>query len=224
MLSDYKVRWGVDDAVCVVAFIIMISMSLIAYVDVMTFNYEINTGLFCGVACLFPLILKHLHVMTLSVWFNVMIAITIFIHANGVLMMSYDTLVFYDTLTHTAASITVAMCVFYTLMCYHVYTGGKVDFAGRFMPLMITLIMLGFSAYWEVFEFIADMLWNTGMQYSPFDTIRDTICNTFGASLVTMCASRYLKKHSPEEIVASFNLHPRLTKFISDPFSGKDGE
>lgn len=221
-MSDSRATWGLDDAVCIVACLIMMVMSLYAYADKGTFNYEVNTGLFCGAACLFPLILKHMHVMTLSTAFNVMITITIFIHANGVLMMSYDTLVFYDTLTHTAASITVAMCVFFTLMCYHVYTGGKVDFAGKFMPLMITLIMLGFSAYWEVFEFIADMMWDTGMQYSPFDTIRDTICNTFGSFIVTTCASRYLRKHSPEEIVASFNLHPRLTRFIADPFAGKD--
>lgn len=219
-----KVGWGVDDAVCFVACAVMLSMSIITFNDASLMNYEVNTGLLCGVACLFPMILKHLRIMTLSAAFNVMIAITIFIHANGVLMMSYDTLVFYDTLTHTAASITVAMCVFYTLMCYHVYTGGKVDFAGRFMPLMITLIMLGFSAYWEVFEFIADMMWETGMQYSPFDTIRDTICNTFGSIVVTTFAGRYLKKHTPEEIVASFNLHPRLVRFISDPFKKTDGE
>ena len=94
-------KWGLDDCVCITACLIMIVMSAYSFFEMNKLSYEINTGLFCGIACLFPLILKPLHVMTLSVWFNVMIAITIFIHANGVLMMSYDTLVFYDTLTHT---------------------------------------------------------------------------------------------------------------------------
>lgn len=223
-MKHEKISWGLDDAVCIVACFVMLGMSIYSFFEMNKVSYEINTGLFCGVACLFPLVLKHMHIMRLSVAFNLMITVAIFIHANGVLMMTYDTLVYYDTLTHTVASITVAMCVFYTLMCYHVFTDGKVDFAGKFMSITITLIMLGFSVYWEVFEFIVDMVWGSGMQYSPFDTIRDTICNTLGSVIVTVCASRYLRKHTPEEIVASFNLHPRLTRFISDPFGKEDAE
>lgn len=213
--------WGLDDAICILAFIVMMSMTVNSFLGGQKMTYEVNTGLLCGICCLFPMLLKHLRIMKLSASFNLLIVTAIFIHATGVLIMSYDTLKYYDTLTHTVASITVAMCVFYTLECYHVLTGGKVDFSGRMLTMMISLIMIGFSAYWETFEFLSDMLFRTGMQYSPFDTARDTVCNTFGSLLVILYSARYLSKHTPEDLVESFDLHPRLRKFIKDPFDGK---
>lgn len=218
---DEKIGWGLDDAICMMAFVVMISMTVESFLQGKAVTYEVNTGLLCGFTCLLPLILKHLHVMRLPTSFNLLIVIAIFIHSAGVLFMSYDTLKYYDTLTHTVASVTVSTCVFFTLVCYHVLTGGKVDFSGRILTMMISLVMIGFSAYWETFEFIADMTWGTGMQYSPFDTVRDTICNTFGSFLVIVFSARYLSKHTPEDMVESFDLHPMLRKFIQDPFDGK---
>lgn len=218
---DGKVGWGLDDAICVIAFVVMISMTVESFLQGESMTYEVNTGLLCGFTCLLPLVLKHLRIMRLPTAFNLLIVIAIFIHSAGVLFMSYDTLKYYDTLTHTVASVTVSTCVFYTLVCYHVLTGGKVDFSGRILTMMISLVMIGFSAYWESFEFIADMAWGTGMQYSPFDTVRDTICNTFGSFLVIVFSARYLSEHTPEDMVESFDLHPMLRKFIQDPFDGR---
>lgn len=219
--GEEKIGWGLDDAICVIAFIIMMSMTAESLIQGTSLTYEVNTGILCGLTCLLPLILKHLHVMRLPTAFNLLIVTAIFIHSVGVLFMSYDTLKYYDTLTHTVASVTVSMCVFYTLVCYHVLTGGKVDFSGKILTMMISLVMIGFSAYWETFEFIADMVWGTGMQYSPFDTARDTVCNTFGSLLVIVFSAKYLSKHTPEDMVESFNLHPKLKKFIQDPFDGR---
>jgi len=75
--------------------------------------------------------------------------------------------------------------------------------------------MLTFSIYWEVFELVVDMIWNTNMQYSPWDTVRDMAFNTIGALVVTMSARLYLKDHTCEEFIKNLELHPSLKDLIS---------
>lgn len=210
--------WGLDDAICVVACLIILAMSLFSFSSGFKMSYEVNTGIFCGLFCLVPIVLKHAHIITLPKSFIIAIAVAIFLHAYGVLLLKYDVLVYYDTITHTVSSVVVAMCVYYTLMCYHAYSQGKVNFSGWTMSIFVAVIMMGFSAYWEVFEFIVDITTGTNMQYSPFDTLRDMLANTFGSMCVSIAVGFYLKTHDLNEIVKSFQLHPKLMGFIRDPF------
>lgn len=180
-------------------------------------GYEFNTGMFCGAFCLLPFFLHQAKVMTLPAVFVLAIELAVGLHSFGVLFFGYDILSFYDNITHTLSSVVVALCVFFTLMCYHVING-KVDFTGLCLALAISLIMLGFSAYWEVFEYIVDLTTGTAMQYSAFDTIRDMICNTAGCVIVSIAAGIYTRRRDPKDIVDSFELHPRLQKFINSPF------
>lgn len=217
-------RWGSDDALCIAACLAILCMSIYPIVTGYKLSYEINTGLFCGIFCLVPLALKHLNIVTFPKMFLAAIVLAIFLHAYGVLLLKYDVLVYYDTITHTTSSIVVSLCVYYTLMCYHVYSKGSVNFAGWTMSIFVAVIMLGFSAYWEVFEFIVDICFGTNMQYSPFDTLRDMLCNTCGSLCVSIGVGFYLKKHDLFELVERFNLHPRLKAFIEDPFRDAESE
>lgn len=217
-------RWGLDDILCILACIIILGMSIYSVINDIKLTYEVNTGIFCGIFCLVPMILKHANIIQLQKPFIILIVIAIFLHAYGVLLLKYDVLVYYDTVTHTVSSMTVAMCVYYTLMCYHVFSKGAVNFSGWTLSIFVAIIMMGFSAYWEVFEYIVDICFGTNMQYSPFDTLRDMLANTFGSMCVSIGAGYYLKTHSPQDIVDSFRLHPRLRGFISDPFGEKKGQ
>ncbi len=210
--------WGLDDAICIVACVVILGMSILSVSAGLKMTYEVNTGVFCGLFCLVPVALKHAHIITLPKTFIIAIAVAIFLHAYGVLLLRYDVLVYYDTVTHTVSSVVVSMCVYYTLMCYHAYSNGKVNFSGWTMSIFVAVIMMGFSAYWEVFEYIVDIGFGTNMQYSPFDTLRDMLANTFGSLCVSITVGFYLRSHDLREIVKSFQLHPRLMAFIQDPF------
>ena len=210
--------WGLDDAMCIIACLIILGMSVVSLGSGFKMSYEVNTGIFCGLFCLVPIALKHAHVITLPKTFIMAIALAIFLHAYGVLLLKYDVLIYYDTITHTISSVVVSLCVYYTLMCYHAYSQGKVNFSGWTMSIFVAVIMMGFSAYWEVFEFIVDITTGTNMQYSPFDTLRDMLANTFGSLCVSIALGFYLKDHDLSAIVKSFRLHPKLMAFIQDPF------
>ena len=210
--------WGLDDAICVAACLIILGMSIVSLASGFKMSYEVNTGIFCGLFCLVPIALKHARIITLPKTFIIAIAVAIFLHAYGVLLLRYDVLVYYDTVTHTISSVVVSLCVYYTLMCYHAYSQGKVNFSGWTMSIFVAVIMMGFSAYWEVFEFIVDITTGTNMQYSPFDTLRDMLANTFGSMCVSIALGFYLKDLDLSAIVKSFQLHPKLMGFIQDPF------
>lgn len=213
-----------SDILCVVFGISILVMSAISYATTFRMGYQVNTGIFCGLVCFFPMLLSRFHVLDLHPAFVAVIELSILLHAYGVLLLSYDLITYYDTITHFLSSVTVAMCVFMTLMCYQAYSGGSVRFTGPKMALFIVLIMLGFSAYWEVFEYIVDILTGTTMQYSPFDTLRDMLCNTCGTLTVSITVGYYMRNRQPEDFVEKFNLHPKLRKFISDPFGEKDNQ
>ncbi|MGN0098011.1 MAG: hypothetical protein ACI38Y_01620 [Candidatus Methanomethylophilaceae archaeon] len=215
-------RYDYSDVIAVVVCIAIAVMSIISYLFTNRFGYEVCTGVFCAVVCLAPTILKRYSLLRLPPVFVSVIMLAIFLHAYGVLLLSYDLIKYYDTMTHFISSVVVSMCVFYTLMCYQVYSRGVVSFTGAKMSLMIALIMLGFSAYWEVFEYIVDITTGTTMQYSPFDTLRDMLCNTSGTIIVSVCAGIYTRKNPLDKLVSSFELHPRLQRFIEDPFGDKD--
>ncbi len=209
-----------SDAVAVIACVSILLMGVSSYAT--RAGYQIATGLLCAVVCLAPTLIKRAGLFRLPPIFVSVIMLAIVLHAYGVLLLSYDVIKHYDTMTHFISSTVVAMCVFYTLMCYQVYSKGVVSFTGVRMSLMIALVMLGFSAYWEVFEYIVDLTTGTTMQYSPFDTLRDMLCNTCGTLVVCAFAGAYTRDRPLEDLIDSFGLHPRLQRFIEDPFSEKD--
>ena len=52
------------------------------------------------------------------------------------------------------------------------------------------------------------------MQYSPWDTIRDLVCDTAGALIVSIYAMWYMKRNSEDSFVDTLKLHPYVTKLI----------
>jgi uncharacterized membrane protein YjdF len=203
---DYK---KVSDAVCVTAAAVLLIMTVMAILESRRVSYEINTGLFCAVFCLVPLILRRLRIVTLPLAFVIMAETAIFLHAYGVLLAQYDIMVWWDTVTHTISSVTVSLCVFFALMAVDVFDS-KVNFSRKAMVVFIILIGMTFGAYWEVFEWVVDVTTGTNMQYSPWDTIRDLLCDILGAVVVSVYAYVYLGRRSKEDFVDSLEIHPRF--------------
>jgi hypothetical protein len=198
-----------SDVICIVAAAILLFMTVLAVLGTDRSGYQIWSGIFTSLICLVPMLFRQAGVMKLPFALVVLIEVAIFLHGYGVLLMKYDDLVWYDTITHTVSTITVALCVFYALMTVELLDH-QTTFSPKWIPLFITLIMLTFSIYWEVFELIVDIIWNTNMQYSPWDTIRDMVFNSVGALVITVSSRFYLKDHTCEEFIKNLELHPAL--------------
>ena len=205
-------KGAASDVICIIAFAVLLLMTVRSYFFENRLEYQLNTGLFTALFCLVPMIFRRANIMTLPLVFVIMIETAIFLHGYGVLFMQYDDLIWYDTVTHTVSSVVVGLCVFYALMVVDGHDR-KVKLGKRGLSLFIVLGMLALSVYWEVFELVVDILTGTNMQYSPFDTMRDMLSNTFGGILVAVYVRWFLGRHPDYDVAEEFRLHPKLTKF-----------
>jgi hypothetical protein len=200
-----------SDIVCIFAAVVLLIMTVLSVVGTDRTPYKLWTGALCALFCLLPMLFHHARVMRLPLALVLMIEVSVFIHAYGVLLMSYDDIYWYDTVTHLAASITIGLLVFYSLVAVELLDH-KTHFGPRWIPLFIFLIMSTFSIYWEVLELVVDTTTGINMQYSPWDTIRDMVCNEIGTIIVTVSVRFYLKKHSCENFIEGLELHPSLKR------------
>lgn len=198
-----------SDAICIIAFVLLMLLTVQSHFNETRTGYQTNTGLFTAFFCLVPLLFRRGKVMTLPLVFVVMIEIAIFLHGYGVLKLQYDNLEWYDSVTHTISSIVVGLCVFYALMTVD-RADDKVAFGKNGIALFIVVIMMSFSVYWEVFELIVDVLTGTNMQYSPFDTMRDMLSNSAGGLIVAIYVRWFLGRHPHYDVAEEFDLHPKL--------------
>ena len=201
------------DLICVIAFAILLIMTFIAISKHLRQSYEINTGFFCALMCLAPLALRRGKAFRLPLALVVMIEVSIFLHAYGVLLKEYDLINNWDTVTHTVSSITVSLCTFYALMTAAVFDP-RIKFTRSWMPFFIFFIAVTFGAYWESFEFAVDNLWGTKMQYSPFDTFGDLMCDVLGGVVVAIYSYIYLGRRTEKDFIEELNIHPRLRKIV----------
>jgi len=201
----------ISDLLCVIAFGILLAMTFISIMQAQRASYEVNTGFFCAFMCLIPMVFRRMKIFELPLPLVVMIEVAIFLHAYGVLLMRYDDIQVWDTVTHSVSSVTVSLCAFYALMAVSVFDP-MINISRRWMPVFIIIVGMAFGAYWESFEFAVDEIWGTNMQYSPWDTLRDLLCDLGGAVAVAVYSYIYLKKRSKEDFIESLNIHPRLRK------------
>ena len=201
------------DIICAAAAAVLVVMSVLSILESSRHLYEFFTGIVCAFFCLLPSIFARKHIMTLPVWFVVFMEIAIFLHAYGVLLMQYDMQRYYDTVTHTFSSFTISLCVIMTLFTLPRYNR-KINFSVGFTTVFIFLIMMSFGAYWEVLEYFVDQVTGTGMQYSPFDTVRDMFSNALGSMLGSLFIYIYMRNKSIDEFIDSINVSPKLRKFL----------
>ncbi len=213
-MNEARIRFDIVDVICVVAALILFVMALQSYLVTDRLKYQLYTGLFSALMCLLPMLLKHGRVISIPAPLVLFIELAIFLHGYGVLLMQYDNMAWYDSVTHTISSIVVGLCAFYILLEAN-RPGGSLDLGPTGMSMFLVLIMMTFSVYWEVFEFFVDLLAGTNMQYSPFDTTRDMLSNALGGFIASAYARYFMKRHPHYDVAEEFRMHPYIRRLLS---------
>lgn len=201
------------DIISISAAATLLVMSILSVMQSVRMDYQVNTGLFSAFMCLLPMILRRLKLISLPLFLVIMVETSIFLHGYGVLLLKYDMLAQWDTITHTISSITVAMCTFVILLAAS-HESGDTKISPGLMAVMIVVIMLAFGAFWELFELVADLTWNLNMQYSPWDTVRDLYSDAMGATIVSVFAFFYMRRHDTKEFVESLEMAPVFSRLF----------
>lgn len=213
-MTDKLQRW--TEITSAVFAAVLLLMTILAIPAGGRHPYEVITGIVCSLFCLLPALFFCKKIMRLPLWFTAIIEAAIFMHGYGVLLLQYDLLVHYDTITHTLSSFVITVCVFFSLLCvehYGNYTGLK--FTPGWTAMLVFVVMMSFGGYWEAFEYVVDAGTGTMMQYSPFDTVRDMLSNALGSILASTFMYFYLKHHDNEAVVRSFALCFRLERLLT---------
>ncbi|MDD4222858.1 MAG: hypothetical protein WCQ63_05525 [Methanomethylophilus sp.] len=202
--------------VCVFFAAVLLVMTILAIPAGGRHMYEVITGIVCSLFCLLPALFFRKKIMRLPLWFTFIIEAAICMHGLGVLLLQYDLLVYYDTVTHTLSSFVITVCVFFTLLCVEHYgSSSGLRFTPAWTAMLVFVIMMAFGGYWEAFEYLVDNLTGTSMQYSPFDTVRDMLSNAMGSVLSSTFMYFYLKHHDNETVVRSFALCSQLERLLT---------
>lgn len=173
------------------------------------------TTIFCCIVCLVSPTLGYLRLVRIPPALTMLIFLAAGLHSYGLLAEIYGFTGSYDVLTHTLSSMTIGICVFYTLMCFQVYSKGMLGFTGNGLALFTAVITLAFSTYWEVIEFFSDLITGAHAQYSPYDTLTDLVCDICGMMIASFAVKMALRGHTVPELVASFRLDDRLKRRLA---------
>ncbi|MCQ2079548.1 MAG: hypothetical protein MJZ38_05810 [archaeon] len=176
-------------------------------------QYEFNTGLFCGLFCMVPWFFYRFGIMKLPLWMVFFIDLAIFFHGYGVLMLNYDLLLHYDNLTHSFSSFVISLCVILTLLTMQRYNSSN-RFTPGLLSLFVFLIMAKFGVIWEVFQHLVNVIAGVGLQSTPWDTIRDLICNSVGSLAGALFVLVISHRVPMGELIDSVQLHPKLRGFL----------
>ncbi len=114
---------------------------------------------------------------------NFLVAVTLYLHIMGHVGDYYVTLApYYDKLTHFIASVTVALLsISLAALAEH---RGLVRLTRPALAVFVLTAALSAGVVWEIYEFAADQVLGTDLQYGNADTMVDLIVDLIGATIV----------------------------------------
>lgn len=198
------------------------AIGFIFLVGIVTINLSIivNAGIAFGVTFL-PAVLKRDHRIQLDAWMTLWITGALFLHTVGMLGF-YSDVWWYDHLTHTLSATIVASVGYVTARAVDRWSDA-IYLPSRFLFVYILLFTLGLGVFWEVAEFVVQILAvlvgldPVLIQYGLDDTLLDLTFDAVGALIVAIFGTESFS-HVVDSVAR------RLGEYRHDPDARTDGE
>lgn len=132
--------------------------------------------------------------ISLPVEFDLGLALFIYaaIFLGGVLG-AYQRFWWWDAVLHTSSGFILGFAGF--LLLYVKVLQKKLQASKLVIGLLIFSVGLAFGAVWEVFEFVVDGLFGTGLQrFGLHDTMWDLIVDGLGALVIALIGTRFIER------------------------------
>jgi hypothetical protein len=147
-----------------------------------------------------PGLLRRRNIVALPWELVLWIFIAVFLHNLGLFMKFYDTIWWWDKLTHFLSTGLIAGFGFIGIVIADKYLP-SIYLPPRFLPFFIIIFVMAMGVFWEVVEYFLDALFGTRMQYSLSDTVMDLVFNLAGAVAVAIIGPWYLKRRSVQQLI-----------------------
>ncbi|MBU2577195.1 MAG: hypothetical protein KKF50_05760 [Nanoarchaeota archaeon] len=142
-----------------------------------------------GVIALFitflPLILKKRWGIHLPASLNLLIVLSLYLHAEGRLLSFYTLFYpYYDKISHFVGSATVALLGFAMVIIIDRFT--KINLNKKAIIFFIIIFTMAIGGFWEILEFTSDSFLGTTHQSNLTDTMLDLIFDLVGGIFIAM--------------------------------------
>lgn len=153
-----------------------------------------------------PSILARDLKLVLPFQFNFLIVFALFLHVVGGFYGFYDTISWWDHLTHAmSASLVASLGLVFVVSIDRYYE--SICLPKTFIAFFIIMFTMAFGVIWELTEFGVDELTGSLMQYSLDDSMLDMLFDGFAGFFVAAATTQYLFKHTtPKEFAESFDV------------------
>lgn len=162
--------------------------------------YAAFSALFGLGMAMIPWFLKREKILTVPFELNLWIFIALFLHNLGVLVKLYDTIWWWDKMTHFLSTSMIAAFGFVGIVIVDKYVDA-IYLPPKFLPFFIIVFVGAMGVFWEIIEFIIDKTLSAGMQYSLSDTVIDLVFDNIAGIVVAILGPIYLRYRSIEAIV-----------------------
>jgi hypothetical protein len=160
-----------------------------------------------------PLVLERIGWFRMPIFMQVWASMAVGLHILGLGWGLYDTLFWWDELTHLVSSSMVGMLVALGLYLFDMHSI-KIDVPRWAYPLMIFVFLIFAGTIWEIAEFVGDLVLGGNMQYSLPDTLHDFFMDLLGGMITGVLWVLWLWR-DPSNEMQSTALHPLLNRLRS---------
>jgi uncharacterized membrane protein YjdF len=150
-------------------------------------------GIFSFFITFIPTLLYRTLRVTLPWELSFLIVLSLFLHVAGNVGQFYDLLFpVYDKIAHFVSSVTVAVLGLVSAVILDQYTDTNLN---KYMIMVfVVLLTMAFGAFWEIGEFVYDLLLGTRTQSGLEDTMFDLIFDLAGGIIIGVFGYVYHEK------------------------------
>ena len=189
-----------------ITWVLQLSMLVLALALLIMGEYTwVPASLVSFFITLLPAILKRSARVVLPVWLVLWIVVALFLHSIGGAFGFYDSLHFWDHITH-AISASLRAALGFVLVLTIDFFFESIRLPRQFVVFFVLMFGMAVGVFWEVMEFTQDQLVGTNLQYDLDDTMWDLFFDGMASLVVAIFSFFYLKNKSGEEFVRELGM------------------
>jgi uncharacterized membrane protein YjdF len=203
----------------IISYILKIIIIALLVISIYNMHIEWILGTSLGlIVSLIPTILKRNYQITLPLFLELLIILSLILHIGGGLLNAYHTIPHYDTLTHFVSSFFIAFLAFIIIYILDVHWDGLI-MDKHAMAFFVVMVTMAIGVVWEFNEWITDIIFGTKEQWGYNDTIKDLFIDMLAGIVVAIISVGLIRRGSMDEMTEE--LGEQIDKRIIDKFEKK---
>jgi len=186
-------------------------MGMFVFSFIEGYMYPALSSLFGFFLVNIPGFLRRREIVVLPWELVLWIFIVIFLHNLGLSLKFYDYIWWWDKLTHFLSTALIADFGFIGIVIADKYIQ-SIYLPPKFLPFFIIIFVMAMGVFWEIIEYLFDLLFGTRMQYSLPDTIMDLVFDLLGAVTIAVLGPLYLKKRSVDDLIREMGVEKSVDR------------